>query len=264
MPALTGNIVGGVALVSVLNHAQVVSGKQREDYRQRVFSEQLLFPKWTNTPARKGIFPLHARLRAGWLHELLARKPRSGLDLLLLAFVDFGNSGGCLITLGLHRYETRETNPFGPNLTQRKRIELMNKTVTLLSAALMVSGIALVAQTGSSDRITGPGSPDRNFMMRAAQGGMAEVKLGQLATQNAENQAVKDFGQKMVDDHSKANDELKGLADQKTVTLPTDLDAKDQATYDRLSKLNGAAFDKAYMKDMLLDHRRHRGFSARS
>ncbi len=132
----------------------------------------------------------------------------------------------------------------------------MKKTVTLLSAAILVSGTALFAQTGSSDRMTGPGSPDQNFMMKAAQGGMAEVKMGQLATQNAQSQAVKDFGQKMVDDHTKANDELKGLAGQKSVTLPTDLDAKDQATYDRLSKLNGAAFDKAYMRDMVMDHRK--------
>lgn len=132
----------------------------------------------------------------------------------------------------------------------------MNKTVTLLSAALLVGGTALFAQTGSSDRIAGAGSPDQNFMMKAAQGGMAEVKLGQLATQNGQSQAVKDFGQKMVDDHSKAGDELKGLADRKTVTLPADLDAKDQATYDRLSKLNGVTFDRAYMKDMVMDHRK--------
>ena len=60
----------------------------------------------------------------------------------------------------------------------------------------------------------------------------------------------------MVDDHSKAGDDLKSLASQKNVTLPTDMDAKSKATYDRLSKLNGAAFDKAYMRDMVSDHRK--------
>ena len=60
----------------------------------------------------------------------------------------------------------------------------------------------------------------------------------------------------MVDDHSKANDELKDLASKKNVTLPTDVDAKDKATMDRLSALNGAAFDKAYMRHMVSDHKK--------
>ena len=133
----------------------------------------------------------------------------------------------------------------------------MVKSVTLLAAIALVGGTALVAQkTGSAERMTGPGSPDQAFMMKAAQGGMAEVQSGNLAKEHAKSQAVKDFGQRMVDDHSKANDELRNLASQKNVTLPTDMDAKDKATYDRLSKLNGAAFDKAYMRDMVSDHRK--------
>lgn len=98
-------------------------------------------------------------------------------------------------------------------------------------------------------------NPDATFANKAAQGGMAEVQLGQLATQKASNPDVKAFGQRMVDDHSKANDEFKGIVSRKGVTLPTGLDAKDQATYDRLSKLEGAAFDRAYMADMVKDHR---------
>jgi putative membrane protein len=114
------------------------------------------------------------------------------------------------------------------------------------------------AQNGNSDRMKSDmnGSPDRAFMMKAAQGGMAEVQLGNLAKDHASNDAVKQFGQHMVDDHSKANDELKSLAQQKNVTLPTDLDAKDKSTMDRLSTMNGAAFDKAYMRDMVADHRK--------
>ena len=96
---------------------------------------------------------------------------------------------------------------------------------------------------------------DQTFVMKAAHGGMAEVKLGTLATQKAANADVKAFGQQMVDDHSKANDELKQLASTKGITLPTDIDAKDQATYDRLSKLSGAEFDRAYMNHMVSDHR---------
>ncbi len=59
----------------------------------------------------------------------------------------------------------------------------------------------------------------------------------------------------MVDDHSKANDELKTLAQNKNITLPTDLDAKHKALRDRLSKLQGAQFDKAYMQAMVQDHK---------
>ena len=92
-------------------------------------------------------------------------------------------------------------------------------------------------------------------MQKAAQGGMAEVELGQLAQQNGQSQDVKDFGKKMVDDHGKANDELKAVASQQGVSLPTTLNAKDQALKDRLSKLNGAEFDKAYMKAMVKDHK---------
>ena len=107
------------------------------------------------------------------------------------------------------------------------------------------------SQAGSAGQVP---AADKAFMKKAAQGGLAEVQLGQLATQNASDPAVKQFGQRVVDDHTKANDQLKSLAQQKGVTLPTDLNAKDQATKARLEKLHGAAFDRAYMNDMVKDH----------
>jgi len=93
------------------------------------------------------------------------------------------------------------------------------------------------------------------FVKKAAQGGMAEVELGKLAADKATNADVKKFGQRMVDDHGKANDELKSIASSKNITLPTDLTAKDKTLRDRLSKLSGEAFDRAYMQAMLSDHR---------
>ncbi len=84
---------------------------------------------------------------------------------------------------------------------------------------------------------------------------MAEVQLGKLAETHASSDAVKNFGKRMVTDHSKANDQLKSLAAQENVTLPANLNSKDQAALDRLSRLNGAEFDRAYMKDMVRDHR---------
>jgi len=95
---------------------------------------------------------------------------------------------------------------------------------------------------------------DRDFMTEAAQGGMAEVKLGQLAADKGNSADVKRFGQQMVDDHGKANQELMSLAQTKNVTLPTDL-GKHQKTYDKLQKLSGDDFDKAYIKDMVEDHK---------
>lgn len=100
----------------------------------------------------------------------------------------------------------------------------------------------------------GLSASDRKFVMNAAMGGMAEVSLGQLAVQKASSADVRQFGQRMVDDHTKANDNLKQVAAQKGLTLPTALDAKHQADMDKLSKLSGDAFDRAYMKDMVKDH----------
>jgi putative membrane protein len=99
-----------------------------------------------------------------------------------------------------------------------------------------------------------PAVGDAHFAKEAAQGGTAEVKLGQLAQEKGTKDTVKSFGKRMVDDHSKAGDKLKDVASRQNIPLPSDLSAKDQATYDRLSKLNGAAFDRAYARDMVKDH----------
>jgi putative membrane protein len=95
---------------------------------------------------------------------------------------------------------------------------------------------------------------DTQFAKKAAQGGMAEVKMGQLAQEKGTSDAVKKFGQRMVDDHTKAGDDLKKAAAQENITLPNDISAKDKVTYDALSKLSGAAFDRAYARDMVKDH----------
>ncbi len=127
------------------------------------------------------------------------------------------------------------------------------------AAFLILSSVALCAQNTSDQHMdTGTSkmmkSADGAFAMKAAQGGMAEVKLGQLAADKATNPDVKAFGQQMVDDHSKANNDLKSAAESENMTLPTDVNAKQQAMYDKLSKMSGAAFDKAYVNDMVKDH----------
>ncbi|HEY3788791.1 MAG TPA: DUF4142 domain-containing protein [Urbifossiella sp.] len=130
--------------------------------------------------------------------------------------------------------------------------QFANASVTIAAMCLLSLGVAAQSSSNSSAQVS---PSDKMFMDKAAQGGMAEVQLGQLATEKAQSDDVKKFGQRMVDDHSKANDQLKSLASQKSVTLPTDLNAKDQALKDRLSKLSGAQFDHAYMQAMVKDHK---------
>jgi putative membrane protein len=95
---------------------------------------------------------------------------------------------------------------------------------------------------------------DQDFAKEAAQGGVIEVRLGELAQQQAKSAEVKDFGQRMVEDHGQANDKLKQIAEQKGIELPTDLSEEAQGTYEDLQQHSGAEFDEAYMDEMVSDH----------
>jgi len=106
------------------------------------------------------------------------------------------------------------------------------------------------------DTMTTKKTDDKKFVKEAAIGGLAEVELGKLAAQKASSEDVKQFGQKMVDDHGKANDQLKEIATKSSIDVPAALDSKHQAKIDKLSKLSGADFDKAYIKDQLKDHQK--------
>ncbi|MEH2300356.1 MAG: DUF4142 domain-containing protein [Nostoc sp.] len=97
-------------------------------------------------------------------------------------------------------------------------------------------------------------STDRQFVTQAARDGMAEVQLGQLASQRALKNEVKQFGQGMVQDHTQANNELKELAAQKSITLPKSIGRENRKVKANLSKLSGATFDQAYMNQMVKDH----------
>jgi putative membrane protein len=99
-----------------------------------------------------------------------------------------------------------------------------------------------------------PSMADTHFAKEAAAGGMAEVKMGQLAQEKGSSEDVKAFGKRMVDDHTMAGDKLKSVASGENIMLPDDISAKDKMTYNHLSKLSGAAFDRAYVNDMVKDH----------
>ena len=92
------------------------------------------------------------------------------------------------------------------------------------------------------------------FATQAMMASEAEVKLGKLAEERAQSPAVKEFAQMMVRDHTNGLNALKQAVKGYDINEPSQLDAKHQALYDRLSKLNGAAFDRAYMAAMVEGH----------
>jgi putative membrane protein len=134
---------------------------------------------------------------------------------------------------------------------------LIAGTVVLgLFAAPAFAGQQPTTAEKAHDLMARGSSPDQNFVSKAALGGMAEVALGKLAVDKASSDEVKKFGQRMVDDHGKAGDELKTLAQNKHITLPTDPDPHAKALQDKLAKLSGAEFDRAYMQAMVVDHKK--------
>lgn len=114
--------------------------------------------------------------------------------------------------------------------------------------------------TGSGTNATanksGLSAMDQHFMKEAAEGGLAEVALGNLAAQKASSTEVKNFGERMVQDHTKANDQLKQIASNKGVNLPSQPSHAQLAEKKRLQKLSGTQFDQAYMNAMLKDHKK--------
>lgn len=109
------------------------------------------------------------------------------------------------------------------------------------------------ATVSASEGTANLSDQDKVFADDAAKGGMMEVMLGQLAAQNGANSRVKAFGDMMVKDHTKANDELKSWATGAGYTLPANADAAQQKMHDDLKNKKGAEFDRAYM-DMMVQH----------
>ena len=126
--------------------------------------------------------------------------------------------------------------------------------------------ICLPAPAPATDKNTStPGGvsvppADEKFILAAAQGGMLEVRLGEIAKEKAARQDVKDFGAMMATDHGKAGEELKAVATKNGVTRlerrerPVKMKTKHKAIVDKLSKLSGAEFDKTYIAEMVKDH----------
>lgn len=112
-------------------------------------------------------------------------------------------------------------------------------------------------ENGPSPQASIPASvseSDSKFAVEAANGSMAEVEMGRMAQEKATNARVKEFAAMMVRDHSKATDDLKGVAGPKNITLPGSVSKKEQDHMESLGKKSGRDFDKAYMDMMVDDH----------
>jgi putative membrane protein len=142
--------------------------------------------------------------------------------------------------------------PSPAGTVQVERTSVM-RTKLFVAAALATGCCVALAGVGMAQQKRPVSAKD--FVNEAATGGLAEVKLGQLATERAGNEAVRNFGKRMVNDHTAANKDFLALVQKKGMTAPKEMTRKQQELYDRLAKLRGAEFDKAYINAMVEDHK---------
>ncbi len=134
----------------------------------------------------------------------------------------------------------------------------------ILGIAALSSPHSVLAQSGSmSGTPTSTQRPnssvsrlDRQFVMKAAQSDMTEIKTSQLALQRSQNPKVRQFAQMMIDQHTQSSNKLKPIAAQKGVTLPTSLGKANTALLTQLTKQSGTQFDQAYMKGQVQSHQK--------
>ena len=119
--------------------------------------------------------------------------------------------------------------------------------------AVVAVGLLLSAPCAKAE--TKLSAADSDFLLSAAQGGMTEVKMGELAAQKGTRDDVKAFGQLMIKDHAAINVDLKTLAAQKELTLPDGLDAKHQGMVDKMAALTDSEFDAAYIAGTIKHHK---------
>jgi putative membrane protein len=161
-----------------------------------------------------------------------------------------------LVSLEDSRWIFEEQGP-GVNTLRAKKGAVMAKHPGYMLVVTIAATCTFAAASawGVDDQVHGTRDrDDSSFAEAAASGGLLEVRLGQYATHHASDESVKRFGQQMVDDHEKANIELKEIANRSAIPLPDTLNEKDQRTYDRLSRMTGPEFDRQYMKAMVEDH----------
>ena len=159
---------------------------------------------------------------------------------------------------------------------KRKHVPIVLLTAAILSPSLLFAQFDPTAVPASQTQPNQPGKvvpsttsmqdsgpnsgdvgqimQDKMFLRKAAEGGIAEVKFGQLAAQKASSEDVKAFGQKMVEDHTRMNAVMAEIADSMGIMLPKSINKEDQAEYDKLNGLSGSDFDTEYLSCMVKDH----------
>jgi putative membrane protein len=127
-----------------------------------------------------------------------------------------------------------------------------------MKAHLIPTTLSILVATslfiGASAKAEGLSAEGQQFIKKAAAGGLAEVKLSELANDRASDPKLKDFAKQMVTDHTNANNDLKSIAASHKITVPTKLQGESEVTYKRLDKLSAKEFDSAYTKVMVSDH----------
>jgi putative membrane protein len=124
---------------------------------------------------------------------------------------------------------------------------------TTLAGCLAMAAVGSLAYAADAPMAS---QADASFVKAASAAGLAEVKLGNLATQNGGSDDVKTFGKTMVDDHTAAGDELKTIATGKSIPVSSEPMPADAKAADMMAKKNGAAFDKAFKQKMVMDHQK--------
>ncbi|HEY5371554.1 MAG TPA: DUF4142 domain-containing protein [Hanamia sp.] len=133
--------------------------------------------------------------------------------------------------------------------------ESMNSDTTTSVMSNSTDTNKMMPSSSDTSKMVMVGDDAKDFSKDAAQGGMMEVELGNIAMKNGGTQAVKEFGKMMVDDHTKINDQLKDLASKKNVDLPATVSDHQQKDIDKLTKETGKEFDKDYVSMMVKDHK---------
>jgi putative membrane protein len=126
----------------------------------------------------------------------------------------------------------------------------MHDRFAALAAALAVAVFATAVPATAQDKST------QQFLTKAIEGNLAEVQMGELAQKNGQNAEVKSFGQMLQQDHTAANQKALDAAKKLGVNAPSAPNAKQKADYDKMAKLQGAVFDKAFAQHMVMDHKK--------
>src|SRR5262245_26415784 len=121
---------------------------------------------------------------------------------------------------------------------------------TVLGCGMMLAlTVGLAAARDDKGTLT-----DEEFVMKASAAGLAEVNAGRVAAKRASSAQAKEFAERVVKDHAKANKELLALADKKRYKVARTMDAKHRETFDKLIRLSGADFDREYVEGQVKEH----------